>query len=200
MGLKNNNGHDGEACMAHVLIVDDQPLVAQLYAEMLKPHHKVTTAYSGREALDKLLNERIDILLLDRMMPGMDGDELLARIRSTPELENLYVVLVTAVKPDVETLCMGFNDYLVKPVKSQELLDAVERGIVRRTYDERINEYFDITYKINAVAQTVEERQLKRHPEYRRLTRRAKELKKEIDDLRDGLIELTDRHNRLLAL
>jgi DNA-binding response OmpR family regulator len=185
--------------MTHVLIVEDQRLVAELYAEMLKPHYTVTIAYSAEEAMKKL-NQNIDIVLLDRMMPGMSGDELLKKIRSTPEISNLYVILVTAVKPDVEILCMGFNDYLTKPVKSKELLDAIERGIIRRAYDECINEYFDIIYKLNAVSQSVEESILTKHPEYLRLKKRAEKLKKEIDILRDGLIELTEQHNKILTV
>ena len=187
--------------MANILIVDDQQMVADLYADMLKPEHNVMVAYSGEEALEKLkLDETVEIVFLDRMMPGMSGDELLEIIRADPKLKDLYVVLVTAVKPDVDTLSMGFNDYLVKPVKGDELRASVERGAARKNYDSYLNEYFEVINKLSNVSQTVEGHILRRNPEYKRLSNRAKELKKEIDRLRDELVELTERHNRLLTV
>lgn len=120
-----------------VLIVDDERNLADLYATWLADTYDVQTAYSGEEAL-KQLDETIDVMLLDRRMPEFSGDDVLAKLRE----QNLdcRVVIVSAVTPDFDIVGMGFDDYLIKPVNRDELLDAVDRVLSRTTYDETLQE------------------------------------------------------------
>jgi len=101
-----------------VLVVEDEPDLADLYAAWLGDEYRVRTAYGGQEALDELdeADDEVDAILLDRRMPGLSGDEVLAAVRERGI--DCRVAMVTAVEPDFDILKMGFDDYLVKPVTS----------------------------------------------------------------------------------
>ena len=107
-----------------VLVVDDDPGLADLYTAVLERTYTVRTAYDGQEAIDELSNE-VDVVVLDRRMPKLTGDEVLARIRE--EKRDCQVILVSAVDPDSEPLAVDFDDYITKPVLSTELRERVER-------------------------------------------------------------------------
>ena len=80
-----------------VLVVEDEPDLADLYATWLKIDYSVRTAYGGEEAVEQL-DDEIDVVLLDRRMPGLSGDEVLTKIRERGI--DCYVSMVTAVEPD----------------------------------------------------------------------------------------------------
>ena len=108
-----------------VLVVEDEPDLADLYAAWLGDEYRVRTAYGGREALDELDEaDEVDAILLDRRMPGLSGDEVLTAVRDRGI--DCRVAMVTAVEPDFDILEMGFDDYLVKPVSKDDLLGVVE--------------------------------------------------------------------------
>ena len=128
-----------------ILVVDDEPSVADIYGRWLESDYEVRLAYGGTEALRKL-DDRVDIILLDRRMPDISGDEILDSIRS----EGLAprVAMITAVEPDVDIIGLGFDDYLVKPVAREELVDVVDRLVARTSYDESVQEYFALASKL----------------------------------------------------
>lgn len=104
--------------MAHVLIVDDVPDTCMMLARLLKySGHKADCAFSGEEALAFLGEALPDLLILDQMMPGMDGMEVLRRMRAQPRTANLKVVIFSAITDAAfreHALAKGASDYWTK--------------------------------------------------------------------------------------
>lgn len=111
-----------------LLVVDDLDVNRDVTSLLLKHHgYEVLQAESGREALEKVETEKIDLVLLDIRMPEMDGIEVLRRLRKTHSALNLPVIMVTAedlTEVTVEALQAGANDYLTKPIN---VIDTVAR-------------------------------------------------------------------------
>jgi DNA-binding response OmpR family regulator len=167
-----------------VLVVDDEQDVADLYAMWLQDHYRVRSAYEGDEALD-VLDDSVDVVLLDRRMPGQSGDEVLAVIRER-DLD-CRVVMVTAVKPDFDILEMGFDDYLVKPVSKDELHEIVERMLTRVDYGAQLQEYFSLVSKKSVLESEKDPETLRGNEEYAELRDDIEELGEEVDDTREQL-------------
>ena len=115
---------------ARVLVVDDiLANVKLLEARLAAEYFEVLSAFSGREALDILARERVDVVLLDVMMPGMDGFEVCRRIKSNVETHHIPVVMVTALDQPadkVQGLESGADDFLTKPVDDIALVTRVK--------------------------------------------------------------------------
>ena len=115
---------------ATVLVVDDlEPNVKLLEAKLLAESYPVFTANSGAAALEALTQNKIDIVLLDVMMPGMDGFETCARIKANPETTHIPVVMVTAlseIEDRVKGLEAGADEFLTKPINDTALLVRVK--------------------------------------------------------------------------
>jgi len=119
---------------ARVLVVDDlEPNVKLLEAKLRAEYFDVIGAYSGREAIDRAKQEQPDIILLDVMMPGMDGFEACRIIKSMPETAHIPIVMVTALDQQqdrVAGLKAGADDFLTKPVEDVALFARV-RSLTR---------------------------------------------------------------------
>jgi two-component system cell cycle response regulator len=119
---------------ARILVVDDiLPNVKLLEAKLTNEYYDVITAMSGAEALEKLESEGADMVLLDVMMPEMDGFECCRRIKDNPKTAHIPVVMVTAltdVSDRVNGLEAGADDFLTKPVNDTALMARV-RSLVR---------------------------------------------------------------------
>jgi len=119
---------------ARVLVVDDiLPNVKLLEAKLASEYYDVLTATSGQEALDKVERDDPDIVLLDVMMPGMDGFEVCRTIKSNPQYAHIPVVMVTALTDAadrVRGLEAGADDFLSKPLNDTALMARV-RSLVR---------------------------------------------------------------------
>jgi len=115
-----------------ILAVDDEPRFVRLVeANLTSAGFDVITAYNGKEAIDAVANESPDLVLLDVMMPEVDGFTALSRIR---EFSNVPVIILTAKGEEndrVEGLNLGADDYVVKPFSANELLARV-RAVIRR--------------------------------------------------------------------
>jgi len=127
-----------------VLVVDDEPAYTDLLAEWLRDDYDVRTATSGERALEQL-DDAVDVVLLDRRMPGLSGDEVLGCIRES-DFE-CRVAMVTAVEPSIDVVEMGFDDYLVKPISRQDLHDVVANLLKRTTYAREVQELFALVSK-----------------------------------------------------
>ena len=167
-----------------VLIVEDEPDVAETYRLWLEEHYEVRLAASGDEGVDAL-DESIDVVLLDRMMPGLSGDDVLDFIRT--EQLDCRVAMVTAVEPDFDILEMGFDTYLSKPVKSQKLKQAVANLLERSTYDSIQQEYYALIEKRATLEASKHTTSLERSDEYDELTRRIDELREELEETLGGI-------------
>ncbi len=121
--------------MAKVLIVDDSEAFRRLNAEILKMDgHQVLMARNGRETLELVRSERPDILLLDIMMPGLDGFEVCRELKSDPATRGTLVVMVTALSESVRyrALQAGADEYVTKPITSRKMRDLVRTLMERR--------------------------------------------------------------------
>ncbi|MFB6083381.1 MAG: HalX domain-containing protein [Halorientalis sp.] len=167
-----------------VLIVEDEPDVAETYSLWLADDYEVRIAGDGEEGLEKL-DEEVDVVLLDRMMPGLSGDEVLERIREQ-EL-GCRVAMVTAVEPDFDILEMGFDAYLSKPIRSDELLETVEKLLERSTYDRLLQEYYALVEKQATLETAKSGAELAESDEYTELQNRIADLQEELSRTMGGV-------------
>lgn len=118
-----------------ILVVDDEPDITALVAyHLAKATYRVTTAANGREALRAAREERPDLIVLDLMLPGLSGYEVLAELRRQDETKDIGVIVLTARKdePDrIKGLSLGADDYLPKPFSPAELVLRVG-AVLRR--------------------------------------------------------------------
>jgi len=172
----------GDSGGSRVLIVDDEVDVAETYASQLRDRHDVEVAYGGEAALSAL-DESVDIVLLDREMPGLSGREVLAAIREH-EL-GTRVAMVTAEEPDFDIIEMPFDDYLVKPVPQTELFRTIDRLQQSVTYDEGLRKYYSLTAKRAALIESKSAAECDASAAFQSLER-------EIDTVRDSLDALVE--------
>ena len=176
-----------------VLIVEDEPDLADLYATWLESECTVQTAYDGSEALDAI-DETIDVVLLDRRMPGLSGDIVLDTIRE--RTLDCRVAMVTAVEPDFDIIEMRFDDYLVKPVSKDELVEIIDQLLLRSTYDEQLQEFFALASKKALLDDQKTEAERKSSQEYAELKDRLAVLRVRVNDTMQELLE-QDGYRRL---
>jgi two-component system, OmpR family, alkaline phosphatase synthesis response regulator PhoP len=119
-----------KADRAKILVVDDEPNIVQTLQDRLEMNnYTVITACNGREGLDKALSESPDIILLDVIMPIMDGHEMLEHLRKNEEGKDVAVIMLTARSQNqdiVRANACGIEDYIVKPFDLSELLEKIE--------------------------------------------------------------------------
>jgi len=113
-----------------VLLVDDEvPFVETMTKRLSKRQLKVLPAYSGREALEKLAENAVDVVILDVKMPGMDGIQALREIKKIhPLVEVIMLTGHATVETAVEGMRLGAFDYLMKPCEIEELLAKVKEA------------------------------------------------------------------------
>jgi putative two-component system response regulator len=119
---------DEEKAMFKILIVDDDDLNIEILDKLLGETYAVTSARSGEECLEKCAADRFGLVLLDIMMPGINGYETCKRIKASPGGENMQVILVSAKASTRERIRgyeAGADDYVVKPFDHDELLAKV---------------------------------------------------------------------------
>src|SRR5206468_10790314 len=118
-----------------ILVVDDEPDITALVAyHLAKAGYRVITAANGRDALRTAREERPDLVVLDLMLPGVSGYDVLAELRRREETKDLGVIVLTARKdePDrIKGLSLGADDYLPKPFSPQELVLRVGAALRR---------------------------------------------------------------------
>ncbi len=120
--------------MKRILVVDDEPNVRLMLAELLRPLADVVeTAASGREAVEKVDGSHFQLVLLDLKMPGMDGLDVLRRVRETrPDVRVLMLTAYGTTQTAVEAIKLGAEDFIEKPFDPQQLQDLVRRLLDRK--------------------------------------------------------------------
>jgi two-component system OmpR family response regulator len=119
---------------ARLLVVDDEPNIRELLSASLRfAGFGVTTAASGGEAIDKVRSERPDLVVLDVMLPGMDGLSVVRQLRGTGvEVPVLFLTAKDGTEDRVAGLTLGGDDYVTKPFSLEEVIARI-RAILRRT-------------------------------------------------------------------
>ena len=112
-----------------ILVVDDEPDMVHLVRLALEMEgHEVIVAYNGVEALERVAAARPDLIVLDVMMPHMDGFEVLSKLKETPATSHIPVIMLTAV--DVQApkgWSLGADFYWTKPFKPEDLITLIRR-------------------------------------------------------------------------
>ena len=112
-----------------VLAVDDIPLNLLLVQKMLsKFNFKLRTAANGQQALEAVAEQKPDLILLDIMMPGIDGFEVIRRLRADPETADIQIGILSALNSNddvVKGFNLGANDFIMKPIIMEKLLSCV---------------------------------------------------------------------------
>lgn len=120
-----------------ILIVDDEPKNIQLLGSLLKDHqYHVEFAMGGEQALGWLKKRPFDLVLLDIMMPGMDGYEVCKQLKSDKRLQHVPVIFLTAKTEDediAQCFDVGGADYVAKPFKTMELLARIKVQVEMKT-------------------------------------------------------------------
>jgi len=132
-----------------VLLVEDEPDVAESYTLWLTDVYDIHRAETGEAALAKLDELAVDVVLLDRILPGMSGDEVLDEIRARDY--RCQVAMVSAVQPGSDVVEMGFDGYVTKPPSRAELRETVDRLLDRSTLDEELQEYYSLVARRSAL-------------------------------------------------
>lgn len=128
--------------MQKILVVEDNSDIHNLIKEILeKENYKIIDAYSGTEALMILEKEDVELILLDLMLPGINGEEIIKKIKNIP-----IIVISAKISPEdkVNVLLNGANDYITKPFNSEELIARVK---VQLRINSGKNEIRNLKYK-----------------------------------------------------
>lgn len=163
-----------------VLIVEDEPEVAQLYRGYLTGEYDVTVANTGQAALDAVDTDT-DAVLLDRRLPDTSGADVLREIRDRGL--DCRVAMVTAVEPDVDIVEMGFDLYLVKPATRDDIQSAVKRLGTRAQYDDTLQRTASLVTKRAVLEAERTPAELRSSSEYETLLADIDDLQSDLDDL-----------------
>ena len=127
MGVFENSG--GDAIAKRILMVDDEAGFSRAIKYALeKEGYEVLTASNGLQGLMTAQKEDIDLLILDVMLPGLDGYEVCNRLRSNPKTSKLPIIMLSAKGQDVDRttgLTVGANEYISKPVENTTLIARI---------------------------------------------------------------------------
>ena len=130
----------GASDPCRVLVVEDEAEIASLIAyQLTRQGYRVETALTGTAALDALRRSLPDLVVLDRMLPGVSGDAVLKSVRSDPATREVPVLVLTAKREEEDRIMgleLGADDYLTKPFSPRELVLRVE-AVLRRAQGER---------------------------------------------------------------
>ena len=174
--------HDSGA--VEVLVVEDDQTLADLYSDWLDDEFRVRTAYDGRDGWEQF-DESVDVVLLDRLMPELSGDEVLKRIRDSGI--DCQVVMVSAVQPGFDIVQMGFDAYVQKPTTAAELRQTVDQMTTRAEYDDRLRELFSLMERQSTLEASADSESLEESDEYAELTERLAQVQNSVETLLTGL-------------
>jgi len=124
---------------SRILLVDDEEPIRHSLGEILRLEgYEVVTAESGEVAVQDLMNESFDLVLLDLKMPGMSGLEVLDFInKSAPDTKVILLTAHGSLESAIEALHQGAHDYLLKPATSRSILSSIESALARRADQQR---------------------------------------------------------------
>jgi len=116
--------------MRTILVVDDELSILESFRMILKEDYRVLTAIDGLKALEILRNECVNLVILDIMLPGMSGLEVLSEIRKiNNDVEVIMVTAIKAVKTAIEAMKLGASDYIIKPFDVEEIKLVIDKTL-----------------------------------------------------------------------
>jgi DNA-binding response OmpR family regulator len=178
-----------EGPLPKALLVDDEKEVADAYALRLRGLCDIETVYHGEDALAAVEDKEFDVVLLDRHMPGMSGDEVLTKLDEQDC--SARIIMVTAIDPGFDVLDMPFDDYLCKPIEREDIRAAVRQQCAILGY-ETLGEYFSVASKRRVIETEVPEDERAGHEQYQETSDRAGRLKRRAERLLDDAEALFD--------
>ena len=128
------------------IVEDDRPISRLLQLTLEKEGFRTAAEPNGRRAYERILQEKYDLVLLDKMLPEMDGAEICQRVREVSDVPIIMLTARDAVSEKVEALDFGADDYVTKPFDTEELLARI-RGAIRR-YTERVRDAEETRYVV----------------------------------------------------
>jgi DNA-binding response OmpR family regulator len=179
-------GAEASEPLPKALVVDDEKEVADAYALRLRGCCSVQTVYDGQSALSTVSESDIDIVLLDRHMPGMSGDEVLQKLNDRGFQG--AVVMVTAIDPGFDALDMPFDDYLCKPIDREDVRATVDQQCEILGY-EILGQFFSLESTCRVIEAELSSDKLEKHEEYQETRARANRLKRRAQRLLDDAAE-----------
>jgi DNA-binding response OmpR family regulator len=121
-----------------ILVIEDDPATSRLVDYSLRHEgYQVITASNGLEGVRKALSEAPDLVILDVMLPGMDGFEICHRLRSEPTTANLPILMFSAKAQEIDKetgIKVGADDYLTKPAAPAEIVSRVEKLLAKKKH------------------------------------------------------------------
>ena len=163
-----------------ILVVEDEPELAELYSGWLSEKYPVRVAHDGPEALEEY-DEDVEVVLLDRQLPGMNGSAVLSMLQDREG--DPQVAMVTAVEPEVDVVEMGFDAYVTKPVREDDVFELVDHLLHRRVYDENVRKLFAAISKQIALEKEYSPEELADDQQYQYLLAEIEKLRDETADL-----------------
>jgi two-component system alkaline phosphatase synthesis response regulator PhoP len=134
--------------LQRVLIADDDPdIVEMLQYNLKKEGYEVKTAGNGKEAIEKALSFQPHLILMDIMMPQMDGIEASRIIKETPEIAETYIIFLTARSEEYSEIAafdIGADDYIVKPIKPRALMSRIASVFRRENKKNKTDEVLEV--------------------------------------------------------
>ena len=163
-----------------ILVVEDKPELAELYSGWLSEKYPVRVANDGPEALEEY-DEDVEVVLLDRQLPGMNGSAVLSMLQDRKG--DPQVAMVTAVEPEVDVVEMGFDAYVTKPIREDDIFELVNHLLHRRVYDENVRQLFAAISKQIALEKEYSPEELADDQQYQYLLAEIEKLRDETADL-----------------
>lgn len=125
------------ATSAKILLVDDDMTLHEMYAERLRAEgYNIISAYDGEEALDKVYKDMPDLILLDIMMPKINGIDVMKKIREDEKVANIPIILLTALVQEINKIkgmMKPYDQYLIKSeIMPAQVIEAIEKSLSLR--------------------------------------------------------------------
>ncbi|MFQ9309340.1 MAG: response regulator transcription factor [Paraclostridium sordellii] len=145
----------------NILVVEDDVDINNLITKTLEKHdYKVTQAFSGSEALLQLSISEFKLILLDLMLPGMSGEDIINKTREKKEIPIIVISAKTSLQDKVNVLNIGADDYIIKPFELEEVIARVN-SLLRRYKKYEINTQSNEVYKFKNIMLEEETRKVK---------------------------------------
>lgn len=173
--------HDGQPT---VLVADDDQMVLDTYEMWLEQEYTPRTATDGNEAL-AAMNESVDVIILDRLMPELSGDEALTELRD--QGYTCPVGMITAVDPDFDIIELPFEAYQTKPISRDEFLGMIEQLLSFGNYEAAMQRLISLAEKRAALEGELSEAELQRSDKYQTLCEEYETVSAETDEQMEAL-------------